>query len=440
MSGKYRYVLMSMIVFITIINYVDRSIMAYAQEFIIKEYGLNPASWGQVLGFFGYGYIFGGFFGGLLADKKGPKFVWILSATTWSIFAMGMGLAGDIGIAVFGGSALVGFAVFRILFGLAEGPALVGNARTLANWAPVKERGFLNGIGLFGVPFGALITAPIAVLLITFLGWKMMFVALGVIGLVWALVWSRMFKNYPEDHPRVTKEELAVIRESNVFSKDAGEKTSVTPWYHFFKNPTLLFNSVAHFCANYINFLILTWAPKYMQDVFNFDLKSMGYVGMIPWALACITMVMGPKVSDILYRKTNNLWMARSAVCMFSFILTGIFFTLILTVNSPVAVITLMTLGVGASFIAGSIFWTIIQDTEPERVGAFTGVNHFIINTAAIVAPTLTGYLVMGYGYPAMFIAAAAVSLLGFIMMIFVKPGMRNTNKNKELDEMVTVS
>jgi MFS family permease len=172
MRGKYRYFLMTMIIFITMINYVDRSIMAYAQKFIIEEYGLDAQSWGNVLGFFGYGYIFGGFFGGLLADKKGPKFVWILSAATWSVFAVGMGFAGDIGIAIFSGSALAGFAVFRVLFGLAEGPALVGNARTLTNWAPPKERGFLNGLGIFGVPFGALITAPIAAILISTFGWK----------------------------------------------------------------------------------------------------------------------------------------------------------------------------------------------------------------------------------------------------------------------------
>jgi MFS family permease len=89
---------------------------------MIEEYGLNAFSWGQVLGFFGYGYIFGGFFGGLLADKKGPKFTWILAVILWSVSAMMLGIAGNIGIALFGGSALIGFAVFRVIFGFFEGP------------------------------------------------------------------------------------------------------------------------------------------------------------------------------------------------------------------------------------------------------------------------------------------------------------------------------
>src|SRR5436305_9028761 len=103
MKGKFRYFIMTMLTMIIMVNFIDRGAMSYAQQFIIKEYGLNTATWGQVLGFFGYGYIFGGFFGGLLADKKGPKFLWIAAATTWSICAVMLGVAGDIGIAVFGG-------------------------------------------------------------------------------------------------------------------------------------------------------------------------------------------------------------------------------------------------------------------------------------------------------------------------------------------------
>ncbi len=39
-----------------------------------------------------------------------------------------------------------------------------------------------------------------------------MFFILGTIGIVWAIIWYFTFTNMPEDHPRVTKEELAEIR------------------------------------------------------------------------------------------------------------------------------------------------------------------------------------------------------------------------------------
>lgn len=73
---------------------------------------------GACISFFGYGYIFGG----LLADKKGTNFIWLFAVVAWSVCYMFLGVAGDIGIAIFGGSELIGFAVFCILFGFFEGP------------------------------------------------------------------------------------------------------------------------------------------------------------------------------------------------------------------------------------------------------------------------------------------------------------------------------
>ncbi|MDP4107213.1 MAG: MFS transporter, partial [Bacillota bacterium] len=77
MRENYRYKIMMMMVVITIINYIDRGAISYGQGSIIKEFGFNPIAWGAVLGYFGYGYIFGSLLGGIMSDKKGPKFVWI---------------------------------------------------------------------------------------------------------------------------------------------------------------------------------------------------------------------------------------------------------------------------------------------------------------------------------------------------------------------------
>jgi sugar phosphate permease len=435
MKGKYRYFIMYMLTIIIMVNHIDRGAMSYAQQFIIKEYGFNLQTWGQVLGFFGYGYIFGGFFGGLLADKKGPKFLWMGSAIAWSICAMMLGFAGDIGIAVFGGSALVGFAVFRALFGFVEGPAFVAVNATVANWAAPKEKAVMSSIGLLGVPLGAVITAPLAVGLISWLGWRAMFIVLGILGIIWALIWTKIFTNYPEDNPRVSKEELAEIRSTKELLKSEAivnkSSQSQIPWYHFFKNPTLVLNVLAYFSFQCIVFLNLTWTPKYLQDVFNFELSSLWYLGMIPWIGACFTILLGAKISDYLRRKTNNLRIARTSVGIVSFFLTAICFLLILTVKSPWAVLTLMSLGNALAFLPSSLFWAIILDTEPEKAGSYGGITHFFVNIASIVAPTLTGFLVLRHGYDAMIISAAVAAIITMILLVFVNPGKKE-DKNIE--------
>ncbi|MBD1380984.1 MFS transporter [Metabacillus arenae] len=433
-----------MLTVITIINYIDRGAIAYAGEFIIEEYGLDLKSWGQILGFFGYGYMLGGLFGGILADKKGAKFLWIIAVTTWSLFEIVTAFAGDIGLTLFGGSALIGFAVFRILFGAAEGPSFTAINRTVANWSAPGEKAFLLSLGHVGVPIGALLTAPVAVFLISIVGWKGMFVVLGVLGLIWVLVWAKIFTDYPENHPRVSKEELAEIRSSEELleSENALEisQHTNTSWYHFFKNPTLVLNALGYFGTNYVSFLILTWTPIYLQDVFHYNLSSLWYLGMIPWIGACITCPLGAKLSDLLRQKTNNLRLARTGISIISYFLTAVCFLIILTVHSPGAVLFLMFLGTSFTYLNSTLFWAIVLDTEPSRAGAYGGILHFFGAFASLLAPTLTGFLVMNYGYTSMFISVVVAALFTMVCMVFVKPGKRVKEKFSSESQEVSLN
>lgn len=428
LKKNYRYQIMLMMVLMVIINYIDRGAISYAQQDIIGEYGFDPISWGAVLGYFGFGYLFGSLFGGVLADKKGPKFVWIIIGIGWSFFVIATAFAGDIGLALFGGSALAGFAVIRILFGFAEGPTFSTINKTNANWATPKERGFAVSLGLLGTPLGALLTAPVAVALLSVTNWRVMFIILGSLGIVWVIIWARMFTDLPEQNPKVSKEELERIRSVEDLlpnEKVVGKNTDSIKWYHFFKNPTLVFNALGYFAFQYINFLLLTWTPKYLQDQFGFQLSSLWYLGMIPWIGACFTVLLGGKISDYLRMKTGNLRIARSGLAVVSLLLTAICFLMIPTANTIVGVMVLMCIGNAFNSLPNSVYWSVIIDTEPSRAGTFGGITHFITNTATIIAPILTGFLVVSYGYSSMFTAAAIAAIIGMAAMFFVKPGQR---------------
>lgn len=433
MKHSYRYNILFMMVLMVIINYIDRGAISYAQEYIIKEYGFGAVEWGAVLGYFGYGYLFGALFGGALADKKGPKFVWILIGIGWSFFVVVTAFAGEIGIALFGGSAIAGFAVVRIMFGFFEGPTFSTINRTVANWATPRERGFAVSLGLLGTPLGALLTAPVAVLILSITSWKVMFILLGTLGLIWVIIWSKMFTDLPEQHKKVTKEELEKIRSMDALLPDEqlveeNEEEKIK-WHHFFRNPTLVFNALGYFAFQYINFLLLTWTPKYLQDEFGFQLSSLWYLGMIPWIGACFTVLLGGKISDYLRMKTGSLRIARSGLAVVSLLLTAICFMLIPTANTVVGVMVLMAIGNAFNSLPNSVYWSVIIDTEPNKAGTYGGITHFITNTATIIAPTLTGFLVISFGYSSMFTAAAVASVIGMVAMIFVKPGKR-TKKN----------
>lgn len=425
-NSRFRYRIFTMVVLLALINYIDRGAMSYAAAHITGEYGLDRGDWGAVLGYFGYGYMVGALFGGMLADRFGPRKVWIVAGVTWSIFEIATAWAGDFGLAFLGGSALAGFATIRILFGAAEGPAYSIINKTIANWATPRERGFVVGFGLLSTPLGALLTAPVAVGLLSLTGsWRAMFYILGAAGLIVLVLFMRIFTDRPDTNPRVSPAELREIQAARAEQAAAQGDAPALPWWSFFRSKTLLLNTLGYFSFNYVNFLLLTWTPKYLQDTFGYSLSSLWYMGMIPWTGACVTVLLGGRISDMLAKRTGNLKVARSWFAAGCLLATTLCFLMVSQAQSVFAVIALMTLANALNAMPNSVYWAVVIDTAPaSRVGTFSGLMHFFANIASILAPTLTGYLAVRHGYSVMFVAASVATAVGMIAMLQVRPGV----------------
>ena len=425
---NFRYSIFLMIIVITMINYIDRGAISYAAESITREYGLDRVAWGTVLGYFGYGYMFGALLGGTFTDVWGPKRVWLIAGFAWSFFEGASAFAGDLGLALFGGSALAGFAVIRVLFGFAEGPAYSTINKTMSLWAAPRERGASVSLGLLSAPLGALLTAPASVgLLLLTNNWRAMFLVLAVISVVALVVFLRLFTDRPSDNRRVSQAELMAIRgpESSA-GGDLARARSDAPisYLSLLARPTLIFNTIGFFSFGYVSFLLLTWTPKFLQDQFHFSLSSLWYLGMIPWTGACITVLLGGRCSDWLLHRTGSLVIARGVFAAAALLLTTLCLLLVSQVHTAAAVIALMSLGNALNVLPNSVYWAVVIDSVPaSRVGAISGTMHFVASTAAVLAPTLSGYLSAAFGYSSMFLAAAAITTVGMVAMLLVKPG-----------------
>ena len=190
----------------------------------------------------------------------------------------------------------------------------------------------------------------------------------------------------------------------------------------FFTSTTLICNMLGYFGFQYVNFLILTWTPKYLQDEYHFEIHSLWYLGMIPWIGAVFTAYFGGQLSDWLRKDRKStyceIWTFNSRYDLRCYMLLIIPFT-----HSIVAVMILMMIGNAFIFLPNAVYWAVIIDTTPNNTGTYGGITHFFVNTATVIAPTLTGYLVASYGYSSMFVSAVVASLISIIAMCFVRPG-----------------
>lgn len=424
-THNYRYRIFLLLFSIALVNYVDRGALSFAANDIVAEFSFDKVALGAVLSYFGIGYLVGSVCGGLLADRFGTRKVWLWAGILWSLLEMASAWAGELGIALFSGSALMGFALIRILFGLTEGPAYVLMNKAIAMWASDSERGVALGIGLVSTQVGAMLTAPIAVGLLLLTGdWRLMFIALGVLSLAVMAVFAYMFSNDPQQHPRVSEAERDYLRRGQRHSNESSEPR--TPWWHFFRNRTLVFNSLGYFTFLYITFTLATWMPKYLQDNFHYDLNSLWYVAMIPWSGACVTVILGGKISDILLKRFENYRVARNGFAATCLLLTACCFVAIPFVESAAAIITLMTLGNAINAMINNVYWSVVIDVSPRgAVGTFSGMTLGIADLASILSPFLGGLLAQAYGYGAIFTVTALVALLSMLAMLMLQPERR---------------
>lgn len=422
-ASRYRYRIFSLLFFIALINYIDRGALSFAANAISHEYHFSKVELGAVLSYFGFGYLFGSLCGGFLADRLGSRKVWLLAGVLWSLLEIATAWAGDLGMALFGGSAITGFAALRILFGFAEGPAYALMNKAIAHWAPDNERGMALGIGLLSTQVGALLTAPVAVgLLLLTHDWRTMFIVLGLGSLLAMALFARTFRDDPEQHPHANEAERALIRNGQ-----AAQRSEATlPWWHFFTSRTLVCNALGYFSFLYITFTLITWGPKYLQDNFHYDLHSLWYVAMIPWSGACITVLLGGRIADTLLRRYRNLRLARNLFAAVTLLFTACCFLAIPLVSSAAAIIALMTLGNALNALVNNVYWSVVIDVTPKgNVGTYSGMTLAIANLASIISPLLSGWLAEYYGYNAMFTATAAIAFGSMLAMTLLQPEKR---------------
>ncbi|POW57084.1 MFS transporter [Candidatus Pantoea alvi] len=422
--SRYRYVIFSLLFFVALINYIDRGALSFAANAISQEYQFSKVQLGAVLGYFGFGYLFGSLCGGFLADRLGTRKVWLIAGVLWSLLEIATAWAGDLGMALFGGSAIMGFAALRILFGFSEGPAYALMNKAIAHWAPDNERGFALSIGLLSTQVGSLLTAPIAVgLLLLTHDWRMMFILLGVFSLLAMLLFARTFSDSPAQHPAANAAERALIRDGQ--HQEAHGDTPL-PWWRFFTSRTLVCNALGYFSFLYITFTLVTWLPKYLQDSFHYDLHSLWYVAMIPWSGACLTVLLGGRLADRLLARFSNLRVARNLFAAVTLLGTACCFMAIPWAGSAAAIIALMTLGNALNAMVNNVYWSVVIDVTPKAsVGAFSGMTLAIANLAAIVSPMLCGWLAEYYGYNAMFTVTALIALGSMLAMTLLQPEKR---------------
>jgi MFS transporter, ACS family, D-galactonate transporter len=374
------------------ISFVDRTSLsaALADKHFIHQFALTNVERGWLNSAVFWSYGLAQMPMGWLVDRYGVKWLYTACFALWCIAAAATGLV----------TTLAALIVVRLVIGLAESVVVPATYRYLANHFEETQKGTALGIFSIGGKMGPALGAPIAAWMIVAYSWKAMFVATGLIGLIWLLPWLMMVRN---DYP--TREQLA----------QAARRASSVPLRNLLASPVVWGGLINNFCYSYFAFYCMTWMPAYLVEQRGLSLETSGVYTFISFAGIAIVAALAGWAADRIIAGGADAVTVRK-----SFIVTGFIGA------------TTVLLGAATRSPALALFWNVLSLSllglvtannlalckltliPKQAVGLNTGLQQVATSLAGGVSASLSGWLLhVGGSYTLPMTAIFAFLLLG---------------------------
>jgi ACS family hexuronate transporter-like MFS transporter len=406
--GHYRWIICALLFFATTINYLDRQVFGILAPALQKELDWSESDYGWITTAFTGAYAAGLLVVGGLMDRFGTRTGFSLAVVIWSAAAMGHALA----------RSAFGFGVARFALGLSESGNFPAAIKTVAEWFPKKERALATGIFNSGSNVGA-IAAPLVVPWIgTHYGWRWAFVITGATGFVWLACWLLIYRK-PEDHPRLSREELAFIH------RDKAEPMIKIPWSHLLHHRQTWAFAAGKFFTDPIWWFFLFWLPKFLNKTYGITLEGLGPRLVVIYVAADIGSIGGGWMSSSLIDRGWSVNAGRKTA-MLACALCVVPIVLAVQASSLWVAVGLISLATAAHQGWSANLFTLVSDTFPRRaVGSVVGIGGFAGSLAGMMIATATGYLLEWTGsYVPIFIVAASAYLVALIVIHALVPDL----------------
>ena len=397
------------------VAFLDRTNISIAGAFIRDELALDNIHLGWVFSAFLIGYAAFQVPGGWLAYRFGPRRLLAAGVLWWGVFTAPTTIAkGHLA------HALLLLILIRLSLGAGEAVMYPATNQFVSQWTPVAERGSANGWIFAGVGAGAGLSIPVLTWIISRYGWRASFWFCAVIGVLVGLVWYVIARDRPEQHPRVSLEEVKLIQATRSTGA-VRPSASPIPWRAALLNRNVIALSLSYFSFGYVAWIFFSWFFIYMAQARGLNLKANALVSMIPFAAMTVCCLAGGVLSDRISRRFG-LRPGRCGIAVVSLALTAVFLVIGSRIQGARAASVILAGGAGALYLSQSSFWAVSADIAGEVSGVVAGVMNTSCQIGGALTASVTPYLASRYSWSFAFIFAAGLAVVGGLMWILVDP------------------
>ena len=417
---RLRWWVIGLIALATVINYIDRQSLSVLWVDIAPE--LFPESsdderkniYAIISVIFVFSYAFGQAIFGKIFDWIGTRLGFAVSIGVWSVATALHALS----------QGLLSFGIFRSLLGMAEAGNWPGAAKANAEWFPSTERAFAQGLFNSGAAIGGIIAIPLVAFLTIYFSWQLIFVIVGLVGLLWLIPWLYLVKSPPQSHPWITEEERNYILKGQKNNEEKVEDNAYNP-----TTAELLSHKeswgviIASAVIDPIWWLFVFWIPIYLNEVYGMDVKSIGIYGWVPYVGAMLGAWFGGLLAQNRIKigwtvdKTRKLVITLGCLIMLPSLLA------MADPGDPInAVLIMAVILFGFQTAIGNV-QTLPSDLFGKKtVATLSGFAGMAAKLGAVGLTTLVPWLTSGGNYTPAFIIGAALAIIALLSIWILCP------------------
>ncbi|RZL35912.1 MAG: MFS transporter [Rubrivivax sp.] len=441
--GKYRWTICALLFFATTVNYLDRQVLSLLAPALSKEFGWSNSDYANITAVFQFVYAISMLFAGRFIDAIGTKKAFVIAVAVWSLGAVmhafsvpigGMLAALGIGVPL----SVAGFMASRAVLAIGEAGNFPAAIKATAEYFPKKERSFATGIFNSGANVGAIL-APLTVPWIAATwGWQMAFVAIGVIGFVWIVLWQ-VYYDTPARQKRLGAAELAYIN-ADAGAESAGQAKPATasaegaslPWFRLLGYRQTWAFAFGKFMTDGVWWFYLFWLPKYLSSQYGMSTTDISLPLTVLYSMTMIGSIGGGWFPAYFLRRGYAPYDGRMRA-----MLVIAFFPLAVLLAQPLGGISywlpVLLVGIGASAHqawSANLFTTVSDMFPKHSIGSVIGIGGMAGGLGGVLVSKLGGWIFDAYGargdlstgYMIMFSICALAYLAAWVVMKALVP------------------
>jgi ACS family hexuronate transporter-like MFS transporter len=420
-----RWWVITLIALATVINYIDRQSLSVLWPEIVEDLFPDESAlerkqiYANISIIFVFSYAFGQAIFGKIFDWIGTRMGFVLAIGVWSIATALHAVA----------QGVLSLSIFRAILGVAEAGNWPGAAKSNAEWFPTKERALAQGIFNSGAAIGGIVSIPLIAYMTVFFSWKMIFIVVGLLGLLWLIPWMILVKAPPKTHPWLTDEEREYIltgqkTEEVHDESDEDEYDPTTAQVLSHKQSWGVI--IASAAIDPIWWLFVFWIPIYLNEVYGMDVKSIGLYGWVPYVGAMFGAWFGGLLAQNRMKagwnvnKTRKLTISLGCLIMLPALLA------MANPGAPViAVLIMAVILFGFQTAIGNV-QTLPSDLfSGKTVGTLAGFSGMAAKLGAVGLTSLVPWLTADGNYSPAFVIGASLAIIAMLSVWILIPNVQ---------------